>query len=1159
MIRYSWVSSKVTGLLVMILLSSSFGLEQETVLGTWFSEDYPQGGYACAFGGRSAISIINDNDRKRGKVLKLEFDDKEYPGAEVGFGPGELVDLKSVRKSGALRFFIKGSQGGEKIKVGLMDRGNDGKNKCEVNVRSINFFKITDKWQQVIIPLISFSDEGERWYNELNGGEYARIDWSRIYNIKFSTSKEENMDRSVDRMATVFIDDIEIISHTADLGHTPFFSWRHLEDKTSGPVITDADTSNLIFSFFGKSMGVRTSVYTYGGRTDFSIKDAIDSSRLPVLVCYFDDAEWSGVTLFKAHKEPLDVSAYRESGGLEFKIKGEVGDELFVIGLLDDESEGLDMKVQTRLPSRIYTKVSTEWQTVQVSFSDFTDVGKWWDSDGHYEALGYMDWTKLIEVRISTEKLANRSISQNGKKPVRLYLSDIKLVKKMETHSMSKYWKEFKSDAPDILIDDFEDPKDTMRWNSSFCPFSTVKVSADINSDNNSKAIRIDYRIDKFGSSTCLIDSADTVKSNWSYHNALKFHFFSSEKVQTCMVMIVDGSNEAWFAHFEVLNGWQEITIPFSEFRIFEFWQPENVQINRKMDMDKIHSYDFRPGIFGKTGTIMLDNVRLTNTFIPSVSKTESLRYNQVGYLQNGVKRFMVTDSSVNDFAVIDEQGAIVRNGKLFPGSFWPLAGEFMKIGDFTDIKKPGRYQILIQETGEQEEIFIRENVYMEVLNAAVKAFYYQRLSTELKKEHAGVWMRKCGIADTACSLHASTGKTGVQNVSGGWMDAGDYGKYIVNAGITVGTMLSLYELYPDLIGDNLDIPESKNGKSDLLDEIRYELEWMKRMQDCDGGVFFKVGSLDWDGFSVMPEKLSSIRYIIGKSTSSTLNFAAVMAMAARIYKEDKEFSKDCLKRSVAAWKWAVNNPDRREPDEVGGTGAYEDTHLGDEFFWAACELFVTTGKGKFKKHIEQNASSYLFKNVANWANVSNLGWYTLIKHFDVKKHPFISEGSRSVINLADRFVKAIDSIPCRIPVEDFIWGSNSVLLNHAVVMCYAYYLTRQDKYLESVIETVDYVFGKNATGFCFVTGFGKKSPLQPHHRIMAADGVEAPFPGFLVGGPNADRQDEVSGEPGVHYPDKEPAKAYVDRMAAYACNEVAINWNAVLVFVLGFLCANAE
>lgn len=1158
MIRHSSVNRQMTVFLVMILLNFSFGIGQEAALGTWFSETYPQGGYACAFGGRSAISIINDNDRKRGKVIKLEFDDKEYPGAEIGLGTSEIVDLGSVRKSGALRFFIRGSQGGEKMVIGLMDRGNDGKNKCEVKVQSFNFFKITDKWQQVIIPLISFSDEGERWYTELKGGEYARIDWSKIYNIRFSAIKEQNIGRSVNRIATIFIDDIEIISHTADLAQPPFLSWRHLEDKTSGPFIAEEDTSNLIFSFFGRSMAKKTSVYTYEGRTDFSVKDAIDSSRLPLIVCYFDDAEWSGVTLHKAQKEPIDVSAYRETGGLEFKIKGAAGGELFIIGLLDDESEGTDMKVQTRLPSRVYTKVSTEWQTVQIPFSDFTDIGKWWSTDGHNEVLGNMDWTKLTEVRISTEKLANRIISQNGEKPVRLYLSDIKLVKKMETHSMSRFWKEFKSNAPDILVDDFEEPEDTTRWISGFCPYSTVKVSTDINPDNNSKAVRIDYRIDKWGSSTNLIDSADTVKSNWSYHNALKFNFFSNEKVQTCMVMIVDGSNEAWFAHFEALKGWQEITVPFSEFRMYEFWQPEDVQINRKMDMEKIHSYDFRPGVFGKKGTIMLDNVRLTNTFIPVVSETETLRFNQVGYFQNAVKRFMVTDSSVNDFAVIDEQGAIVRNGKFFPGSFWPLSGEYIKIGDFTDIKKPGRYQILIQETGEKGDVFIRENAYSDALNAAVKAFYYQRLSTELKKEHAGAWIRKSGMADTACPLHTSTGKSGVKNVSGGWMDAGDYGKYIINAGITVGSMLSLYELYPDLIGDNLNIPESRNGKSDLLDEIRFELEWMKRMQDSDGGVFFKVGSLQWDGFST-PEETKSVRYVIGKSTSSALNFAAVMAMAARIYKDDKKFSKDCLKRSTAAWKWAINNPDIREPNEVGGTGAYEDAHFGDEFFWAACELFVTTGKGSFKKHIEQNASSYLLKNAAGWSNVSNLGYYTLVKHFHVDKYPFVSDGSRSIINLADRFVKNIDSIPCRIPVQDFAWGSNSVLLNHAVVMCYAYHLTKQEKYLESVIETVDYVFGKNATGFCFVTGFGKKSPLQPHHRIMAADGVEAPFPGFVVGGPNADRQDEISGEPGVHYPDKEPAKAYIDRMAAYACNEVAINWNAALVFVLGFLCANAE
>ncbi len=1157
MTRYRSVSRKMTTLFVMCLLSSSFGAEDEVVLGTWFSEDHPKGGYTCAYGGRSAISMINDNDRKRGKVLKLEFDDKEYPGAEIAFAPGELVDLKPVRKSGALRFFIKGSQGGEKIDIGLMDHGNNGSNKCEVKVGGINFFKITDKWQQVIVPLSSFPDEGERWYTEYNGGEYARIDWSKISNIKFATFKDQNIGRSINRIATVFIDDVEIINHTADLPNPPFLSWRHLEDKTLGPLIADKDTANLIFSFFGRSMAEKTSVYTYDGRTDFSVKDATDSSRLPVFVCYFDDAEWSGVTVHKAQKEPVDVSAYRETGGLEFKIKGATGGELFVIGLLDDESEGRDMKVQTRLPSRVYTSVSTDWQTIQIPFSDFTDIGKWWNTDEHNEVLGFMDWSRLTEVRISTEKLANRSISKNGEKPVRLYLSDIKMVKKMESINMSRFWKEFESNAPDVLIDDFEEPEDIKRWTSSFCPYSTVKVSTDINPDNNSKAIRIDYTIQSWGSSANQIDTSNNLKSNWSNHNGLKFNFFSSEKAQSCMIMIVDGSNEAWSAHFKTIEGWQEITVPFSKFKLYEFWQPQNVQINRKMDMRKIQSYDFSPSVLRKKGTLMVDNVRLTNTFVPQVSETQVLRLNQVGYYSNGVKRFMVTDSSVSDFAVIDEQGAVVHNGKFFPEAFWPMAGEFLKIGDFSNLVKPGRYQILIQQTGEKEDVFIRDSLYADVLNAAVKAFYYQRLSTELKKEHAGDWMRKSGIADTACSLHVSTGKSGVINVSGGWMDAGDYGKYIINAGITVGTMLSLYELYPNLIGDNLNIPESNNRNSDLLDEIRFELDWMKMMQDSDGGVFFKVGSLQWDGFS-LPEEIKSVRYVIGKSTSSALNFAAVMAMAARVYKEDKDFSKDCLKRSTAAWKWAVDNPEIREPNEVGGTGAYEDSHLGDEFFWAACELFITTGKSSFKKHIEQNASSYLVKNAASWPNVSNLGWFSLIKHFNVDKFPFISDGSRSIINTADSFVKNIDSIPGRIPFQDFYWGSNSVFLNHAIVQCYAFYLTKQDKYLESVIETVDYVFGKNVTGYCFVTGFGKKSPLQPHHRAMAADGVEAPYPGFLVGGPNAERQDEVSGEPGVHYPDKEPAKAYVDRMAAYASNEVAINWNAALVFVLGFLCANS-
>ena len=103
--------------------------------------------------------------------------------------------------------------------------------------------------------------------------------------------------------------------------------------------------------------------------------------------------------------------------------------------------------------------------------------------------------------------------------------------------------------------------------------------------------------------------------------------------------------------------------------------------------------------------------------------------------------------------------------------------------------------------------------------------------------------------------------------------------------------------------------------------------------------------------------------------------------------------------------------------------------------------------------------------------------------------------------------------------------------------------------------ETVDYVLGKNALGTSFVTGTGERSAMNPHHRVLAGDTVALPFPGFVVGGPNADRQDDIKKAPwGVEYPHTEPAKCWVDVSGSYASNEVAINWNAALVFTLAAL-----
>ena len=131
---------------------------------------------------------------------------------------------------------------------------------------------------------------------------------------------------------------------------------------------------------------------------------------------------------------------------------------------------------------------------------------------------------------------------------------------------------------------------------------------------------------------------------------------------------------------------------------------------------------------------------------------------------------------------------------------------------------------------------------------------------------------------------HSSTGQSGFKLSTGGWHDAGDYGKYIVNAGITLGTSLLAYESFPSKFNqDDLNIPESGNSIPDLLDEVRYELEWYLKMQNSNGGVYFKLTKQQFESF-IMPNNDSGMRYIYQLSSNATGDFVAVMARASRIF-----------------------------------------------------------------------------------------------------------------------------------------------------------------------------------------------------------------------------------------------------------------------------------
>ncbi len=562
---------------------------------------------------------------------------------------------------------------------------------------------------------------------------------------------------------------------------------------------------------------------------------------------------------------------------------------------------------------------------------------------------------------------------------------------------------------------------------------------------------------------------------------------------------------------------------------------------------------------------IILISCQSSNKDIDKTEISDKIRINQIGYQLNSPKKFIVSNSESGTFEIINESGDVSFEGNLVDRGTWESSGESVKMGDFSTFNDPGTYWIRVSDEGISYPFVIGSNIFLDAAIDGLKSFYLQRMTIDIDQKYAGVFQRPGGHPDTICYFHESTGRnSGHKSSPGGWYDAGDYGKYIVNAGVSVGTMLALNDINPHVFQDgSLWIPESGNGKNDLLDEIKYELDWMLTMQDDDGGVFHKLTTKSFEGF-IMPVEAVNDRYIIGKSTAAALDFAATMAMASRLYKEfDLVFANSCLDAAINAWSWAINNPEEyypKNPEDIH-TGAYNDVILDEEFFWAAAELFISTGEEKYYGSIKDNLSGMEFRVEESWRNyVDNIGYYSLLS----PKSP-LDESDQEVILgrlvvLADSLTEVIENHPYRIPVDHFKWGSNSDFLNAAVIFTVAYHYSKDPVYKSSLYETLDYIFGKNATGYSFITGYGNKTPMHIHHRQSEADGLLDPFPGFVVGGPNESRQDEGSlGSAGKKYESLLPARSYIDEVESFASNEICINWNAPYIFVLGYLVDTSE
>ena len=563
------------------------------------------------------------------------------------------------------------------------------------------------------------------------------------------------------------------------------------------------------------------------------------------------------------------------------------------------------------------------------------------------------------------------------------------------------------------------------------------------------------------------------------------------------------------------------------------------------------------------------------------LDKLPVVRVNQTGYFPNGPKlAVLVSDSATPlDWALLNDKGVKVASGKTIPKGEDLSSMDKIHHIDFSSFTKAGTGYVLKVGDKESFPFAISGAVYAGLKKDAMSYFYLSRIGIPLEEKYAGkTWARPAfylsdeSIKAVDYPVPPSTEwkeRPYTLNAGKGWMDAGDYGKYVVNGGITVWTLLNAYERNPTLFPDgSLKIPENANKIPDILDEVRWEMEFFLGMQVPDGQkqagmVHHKMHEKKWSPLPFKAPERTDDRFAMKPSTAATLNFAAATAQFARLYAPfDTGFADRCLAASEKAWRAAHDNPIAIfSPVSEDGGGDYEDTDVDDEFFWAACELYLTTGKSEYLKPVEDAIQQKKFESVMDspngpmyWGNTATLGMLSLMTDKNKVDAAVLKTIRSMIVKGADRYLGQIQDEGYRAPFFEYDWGSNSEVLNKSILMAYAYDLTANKKYLNGILNGMDYILGRNALCKSFVTGYGGYPVYYPHHRWWVNDellGFPPPPPGVLAGGVYEKTNDEATS----YFAKKVGrAKRYSDDARSYSTNEVCINWNSPLVWTTAWL-----
>ncbi|MBC8004710.1 MAG: glycoside hydrolase family 9 protein [Verrucomicrobia bacterium] len=523
-------------------------------------------------------------------------------------------------------------------------------------------------------------------------------------------------------------------------------------------------------------------------------------------------------------------------------------------------------------------------------------------------------------------------------------------------------------------------------------------------------------------------------------------------------------------------------------------------------------------------------------------AQTQSVHLNSLGFLPQQSKKASIVGETKSFVIKSVPANSIVFKGEVLKPIFQQDVNQKVSVADFTSLTKNGKYYLETADGVKSIEFEIGPKIYNDAYYTAMRGFYLWRCGTAVEGTHNGHHFAhaECHMKD---GYEDFQGRPDViRPGTGGWHDAGDYGKYVVNAGITVGMLFMAWDQFqPNLKKVALDLPETAKGTPDFLKEMKWETDWLFTMQYTDGSgkVAHKLTRKNFEPFCKPEEDLEK-RYFTDWSSAATADFVAMMAQAARYFEPyDKAYAQRCLAAAELSYKFLKENP--QDKGFVQGefkTGGYQ-TSDPDDRLWAAAEMWETTGKPEYLKDFEAQATAQNFTidEDWDWGDVSNLGMFQYAISKRKGKNPEVLKAiQKNIIEGANKIAQnAVADVYAR-PLIRYYWGCNGTIARQVINLQVANRISPDKKYIQTSLDAIAHLFGRNYYNRSYVTGLGINPAMNPHDRRSGSDNEVEPWPGYIVGGGHK-------------------ATEWYDKEEDYATNEIAINWQGALVYALaGFI-----